>query len=602
MMAAVGRVRVLPDELINRIAAGEVVERPASVVKELVENALDAGSGRIRVELAAGGRRLVRVTDDGCGMEEDDALLALERHATSKLGDDGDLERIATLGFRGEALPSIAAVSRFELVTSADPGRGGTRIVVEGGRIVAVEPVARARGTTVEVRDLFFNVPARRKFLRSAETELRHAVELVESEALAAPGSGFALVHGGRSLLEAPPAADRLARFADVGRRRLEGDPRRVVEERGALTVECIAGRGRGGAAVRIVTVVNGRPVRDRLLMAAARRPLRAAGDTLSGGLLALWIDMPPEAVDVNVHPAKAEVRFAAAGAVFAAVEAAVARALRAGAGEVPVRSLGVAGGAGSGGPAPPGSVPEAVRPLFSHPVYGDGSPGSAGFAGTLREKAAPAWGPPAPRPSGARPRTGDTPFGRLIGQYRNSFLLVEGEAGLLIVDQHVAHERVLYERFLARLEEGRPVSQGLLDPVLVELEPALAGAFDAIRPLLADAGVEADRFGEATVRVTALPPELGPDGVEGLLRELLDHATAEGGRPDTVGDAARHELAASLACRGAIKVNHPLGPEEQRRLLEELARTGDPYRCPHGRPIVLTLAQDEMERRLGRR
>ena len=597
MMAAVGRVRVLPDELVNRIAAGEVVERPASVVKELVENALDAGSERVRVELEAGGRRLVRVTDDGCGMEEDDALLALERHATSKLAGPEDLERIATLGFRGEALPSIAAVSRFELLTAADPGRGGTRIVVEGGRVLAVEPAARPRGTTVEVRDLFFNVPARRKFLRSAETELRHAAELVESEALAAPGTGFTLLHGGRRLLEAPPAADRLVRFRDVAGRRVTGEPRRVVESRGALAVEGVAGRGRGGGSLRIVTVVNGRPVRDRLLTAAVRRPLRAAGETLGGGYLALWIDLPPEAVDVNVHPAKAEVRFAAAGAAFAAVEAAVVRAIRALGGEVAVGSIAAGRAPYRQAPPPPaGRPPERSAPLFSHPVYGGGA-----AAGAVGEP--PPWTPPpGPRPSGARARTADTPFGRLIGQYRNSFILVEGEDGLLIFDQHVAHERVLYERFLARLEGDGATVQGLLEPVLVAIEPALAGAFEAVRPLLAAAGVEADLFGENTVRITGVPPELEPGEAGALVREALDRATTDGGRPEMAGEKARRELAASLACRAAIKVNHPLDPDEQRRLLADLARTQEPYRCPHGRPIVLTLAQDEMERRLGRR
>ncbi len=606
MMAAMGRVRVLPDELVNRIAAGEVIERPASVVKELVENALDAGASWIRVELEAGGRRLVRVADDGVGMDEDDALLALERHATSKLAGSGDLEHIRTLGFRGEALPSIAAVSRFELTTSADPARGGVRVVVDGGRIVAVEPAARARGTTVAVRDLFHNVPARRKFLRSVETELRHAVELVESEALAAPAVGFTLAHGGRTLLEAPPAAGRLDRFLDVLRRRLAEEARRFVVERGDLLVEGVAGRGRGGGGQRLVAIVNGRPVRDRLLTGAIRRPLRAAGETLGGGALVLWIELPPEAVDVNVHPAKAEVRFANPGAVFATVEAAVRNAIRALHGEVPVRVVTVPGesGAPPRGPIPGGG--EETGPgssLFRHPVYGEMARSEG-----VRDARPPVWDPPlgteptmASR-SGARPGAADTPFGRLIGQYRSSFLLVEGREGLLIVDQHVAHERVLYERFLDRLASGKPVAQGLLEPVLVELDPVGVEAFEGARPSLAAAGIEAERFGETTVRILSLPPELATAEAEGAVRELLDRVTAEAGDPGEGEARVRETLAASLACKAAIKVNHALTREEQLRLLHDLAETSDPYRCPHGRPIVLTLGQDEMERRLGRR
>ncbi len=593
------RVHVLPDELVNRIAAGEVIERPASVVKELVENALDAGAARVVVELEAGGRRLIRVADDGCGMSEDDALLALERHATSKLSTPEDLQRIFTLGFRGEALPSIAAVSRFELSTCADPGEGGVRVVVEGGRISAVEPVARARGTTVTVRDLFWNVPARRKFLRSVETELRHIGEGLEAEALAAPEVGFELRHGKRTILDLPPAANVARRLADVAARRAGGEPRSFEERRGELLVEGWVVPGRGAGSPRLLAVVNGRPVKDRLLTAAMRRPLRAAGERLGGGWLLIRLHLAAEDVDVNVHPAKAEVRFARAGAVFAAVETAVGRGLRALHGEVAVSGLAEPGGR----PATGDPHAAAAQPLFSHPVYG---------AGGRASEPAVAWGGPAPsgaplpapvpHRSGARQEAADTPFGRLIGQYRSSFLLLDGKEGLLIVDQHVAHERVLYERFLGRLEAGRSPAQALLEPILVELDPAAAETIPRVQGLLAAAGVEVDRFGDTSARITALPPELDAAEAEALLLGVLDGASRWGEETVDQVDGLRRELAASLSCRAAIKVNHPLTREEQLRLLHDLAATSDPYRCPHGRPIVLTLPQEEMERRLGRR
>ncbi len=598
-----GHVHVLSDELVNRIAAGEVIERPASVVKELVENSLDAGSRMIIVDLEAGGRRLVRVADDGQGMGEDDALLALERHATSKLVRPEDLERIETLGFRGEALPSIAAVSRFELTTAFDPGAGGVRVVVEGGRIMAVNPVARPRGTSVSVGDLFFNVPARRKFLRSVETELRHITQGLEAAALSAPDVGFRLSHGSRVLLELPAAPDRLRRLQDLGGRRLAAPPRPFEERRGELSVEGLVAPGPGSGSPRLLVAVNGRPVKDRLLTAAVRRPLRGAGETLGGGWLVLWVELPHDAVDVNVHPAKAEVRFARSGAVFAAVEAAVRKGLRVLHGEVPVRRFGLMGPEhadveGDARPAAPGAAS-----LFHHPVYGqvEEPPASWGDRQALDVVAGLGHTEDKRPTSGARQQAADTPFGRLIGQYRASFLLLDSRDGLLIVDQHVAHERVLFDRFLERMERGQPVSQGLLEPRLVELTPSEAEGFAAARPVLQGMGVEADVFGETTARITALPPELDSQEGEELVREVLEKVTDLGPEACDSGRILHEELAAALACRAAIKVNHPLTREEQVHLLRDLAATRDPYRCPHGRPIVLTLRQEEMERRLGR-
>ena len=605
MMSPVPRIRVLSDSLVNRIAAGEVVERPASVVKELVENSLDADARRIDVELAVGGRSLVRVTDDGCGMDPDDALLALERHATSKIGTADDLQHIGTLGFRGEALPSIAAVSRFTILTAEDPAKGGVRVTVEGGRILGAEAAARARGTTVEVRDLFFNVPARRKYLRAPETELRHAQETLWGAALARPDVAFVLRHGNRTLIDAPTVADSSLRLKDLWRR-----VDRVIrfEATGAGgTVRGLLAPGSGRGRPTLTLLVNGRAVRDRLLVGAVLRVLRSGGSGFGGARVVVDLRLPPDAVDVNVHPAKAEVRFAQAGAVFALVERALREGVAASQGRIAVSrveegepSAGVAehGGGGYG---------ELVRgrlaggpPLFAHPAY-DPNPdvGSAEQLGTLD---APMTGHHRAVRSGAKPGPADTPFGRLIGQYRDSFLLLEDDHGLVIVDQHVAHERVLYDRILRRLTDDEAPSQGLLKPRLLEVGEAMTAALSTVEGLLRRVGIEAEVFGPDTVRVSSVPPELEPEAVDQVVEEILDRATALDGVPERAAEELSEELAASLSCRGAIKVNHHLSRQEQQALLEDLVTTDNPYRCPHGRPIILRLSQEEMERRLGRR
>jgi DNA mismatch repair protein MutL len=593
----VSRIRILPDSLVNRIAAGEVVERPSSVVKELVENSLDAGAARVEVELTEGGRSRVRVADDGCGMDPDDALIALERHATSKIASADDLDRIATLGFRGEALPSIAAVSRFVLETSSDAAAGGARITVEGGRVLAVEGAARARGTTVEIRDLFFNTPARRKFLHAPATELRHAVDAVWGAALARPEVTFALRHGSRTLLDAPPARDTAERLRDLwpGAGRIT----RFADAAAGIEVDGLIATGDGRGRPALTLIVNRRVVRDRLLVGAVLRVLRETAGGLAGGRLVLELRLPPDDVDVNVHPAKAEVRFARGAAVFGLVQRAVRAGLAASHGQVAVRRLEVDEGhvsepaaAGYGGLLRARRAADAP-PLFAHPAYGEPAP----------EEAAPG-GPPPPRAhrSGARAGAPDTPFGRLIGQYRSSFLVLEDDFGLVIVDQHVAHERVLYDRILSRLAGAVAPSQRLLEPLLLELGEAAAAALERVAGILARVGIEADAFGPDTVRISALPPELEPAAAGELVADLLDRATSLDGAPEGAASEVEEGLAADLSCRAAVKVNHRLGETEQRALLDDLARTSNPYRCPHGRPIILRLGQDEMERRLGRR
>lgn len=606
------RIRILDDHVVNRIAAGEVVERPASVVKELVENALDAEAGQLEIDLEAGGRRLIRVSDDGTGMEEDEALLALERHATSKLRDASELDRIATLGFRGEALPSIAAVSRMRLSSAMDPAQGGCVVSVEGGRILGVEPMARARGTTIEVRDLFFNTPARRKFLHAPETELRHVQEALTAMAMARPEVGLRFRHGGRVLIEAPSTHDIERRLRDLLSRRKVGSIHHFEAAGGGSRVWGLLAETGSSGRPRVSLLVNGRWVRDRLMVAAVFRVLRSAAAGFAGAHIVLALSLPPEAVDVNVHPAKAEVRFARSGAVFALIERGLRRLLESGHSSVPVRRFGAVSeeSASADSPAPdwagtlrPASEPRssetpATQPgLFEHPAYGyrvsNAQVGEAVFSQSSRHPSTL---------SGAKPGPADTPFGRLLAQYRNSFLLLEDEYGLLIVDQHVAHERILFEKILERLQSQSSPSQALLMPMVLELDEARVAALPRVREVLRAVGVEAEIFGPATIRVTSLPPELDSEEISSFLEEILDRATEIDGTPEGEAEQLREETAASMSCRAAIKVNHPLKEAEQRALLADLAKTRDPYRCPHGRPIVLRLGQDEMERRLGRR
>jgi DNA mismatch repair protein MutL len=572
------------------------------VVKELVENSLEAGARRIEVELTVGRCSLVRVTDDGCGMDPDDALLALERHATSKIGTAGDLDRIGTLGFRGEALPSIAAVSRFVLLTAEDPAQGGVRVTVEGGKILGAEAAARARGTTVEIRDLFFNVPARRKFLRAPETELRHAQESLWGAALARPDVAFVLRHGRRTLIDAPVVADASLRLKDLWRR-----ADRVIRfaARGAGgEVEGMLAPGGGRGRPSLTLLVNGRAVRDRLPVGAVLRVLRGAGGGFGGARVVIDLRLPQETVDVNVHPAKAEVRFAQAGAVFALVERALRDGVAASQGRVAVSRLdegeGVAEHGGGGYGELMRGRANIGKPLFSHPAYGSGAEGDVVEPSEHLEAPVPGHHPPAR--SGAKPGPSDTPFGRLIGQYRDSFLLLEDGHGLVIVDQHVAHERVLYDRILRRLADDETPSQRLLTPHLLEVGEAMASALPRVEGLFQRVGIEAEIFGAETVRVSSVPPEIEPEEIDRVIEEILDRATALDGVPERATEELSEELAASLSCRGAIKVNHRLSRQEQQALLEDLVTTDNPYRCPHGRPIILRLSQEEMERRLGRR
>ncbi len=565
----VARIRLLPDALINLIAAGEVVERPASVVKELVENALDAGARSVAVRLEAGGRQLVAVEDDGCGMDADDALLALERHATSKIASASDLAAIATLGFRGEALPSIAAASRLELETATADGLG-TRVEVEFGRVLGQRPCARARGTTVAVRELFGRLPARLKFLRSEATELRHAVATVTGLAFTTPAVGFTLAHGARTLLRLPPVREAAQRLPDLagGRRAREARPLRHAA--GAVRVSGYLLPPAG--ARELVLAVNGRLVRDRALAGAVNRALRGPSGMVEADAY-IAIELPPDAVDVNVHPAKTEVRFADPGRVIAAVTQALAAARPALHGPAEVRRV-----------VSVDAAPHLDRPLpLGFPAHRPAAyPTPAPFADRVSE-------------AEAAPVTA-TRWGRYIGQYRETYLVLEDPDGLVLIDQHVAHERVLFERLLDR--RSRPAVQGLLLPEIVELTPALAALAAEAAPELAALGLEIEAASGAAVRVLGVPAPLPASGAAALVQHLL----ADLADSVTPGDGVRERAAASLACHAAIKKNRPLGRAEAEHLLADLAAVNDPHRCPHGRPIVLRLPHEEIERRIGRR
>jgi len=627
------RIHILPEHVANKIAAGEVVERPASVVKELLENALDAGAGHIRVRVEAGGKKLVEVTDDGCGMVRDDALLAFERHATSKIKDAEDLLTVETLGFRGEALPSIASVSRLSLETRAEGEAAGTKIEMHGGRIGRVEDAGLPQGTAIAVRDLFFNTPARRKFLKSESTELAHVAQLVTHYALAHPEKHIELHSSANAMLEAPPVAGYAERIYQVfGKETLDllvevaaeaplervGLPAPPPWRREEDYEAPVPGEARLRGFVSrpelqklnrnsIFFFVNRRLVRDRLLQHALTEAYR---NILPGGVfpvVLLFLELPAGEVDVNVHPAKTEVRFRQSNFVHDLVRDTVRAALVE---TRPVphfrRELTAQPTAGvaltPGGRAMPASEGFALEPPPLVP-----RPGSLEFAGAIEVERAAGM---ATAPSSARhddgcggaiavEENGDraTALEALVplGQVRESFIVAAGEDGLWIIDQHVAHERVLFERVLRQRAAAGVEGQRLLMPLVVELTPAQQAVFAEIAEELKRNGFEAEPFGARTVAVKTAPAGVGAADVERLLHELLDRVARE--EPGLDLEKVQTAIAASVACHAAIKINTPLEPEKMRWLLKELARTECPMTCPHGRPVLLRYSVREMER-----
>jgi DNA mismatch repair protein MutL len=601
-----GPVRVLSNALVDQIAAGEVVERPASAAKELVENALDAGALRIVVDVEGGGIARLEVTDDGSGMSREDARLALERHATSKIRSFEDLASIGTMGFRGEALPSIASVSRLVLTTSPDASGLGTEVVADRGAPPRVSPARHPKGTRVVVEDLFGNVPARRKFQKSAEAELRAIVKVVTALALSRPDAAFTLRAGPRLLLDLPAPASVAARFQEVLGIAVAARPRDVEFALGGMTLT--------GAVTSPGTTfpsrahqwffVNGRAIRDATVTHAISLATREVLRSDRHAAFALFLTCDPELCDVNVHPQKLEVRFRDPSAVHSIVHRGLVQALTGGKGAVIVEGDAFGRGIDRGRGEREDFYERGIGPAQADSAaLGEAAARYGVGAGTLVDAIAP--GPsPSSYSQGDSSSLSSSPLGslRLLGQYRDSFLVAEGDEGLVLIDQHVAHERVRYERFLARLESGVPASQSLLEPVVFEASPDEAALLSGSEALLSDAGFSVSELSGRTFLVSAAPPETPAASVRPALRDYLARVATlpEGSAPSSA--LRREVLAASLACRGAITINHRLAPAEAVRLLNDLAACRDPWTCPHGRPILLAFSHEELEKRFGRR
>ncbi len=667
------KIRVLPDSLANKIAAGEVVERPASIVKELLENSIDAGARQIEIAVEAGGRRLIRLADDGEGMSRDDAILAFERHATSKLKTAEDLEAIVTLGFRGEALASLASVAKVRLRTQTGDDLVGTEIEISGGRMLNVRDVAFARGAEFEIRDLFFNVPARRKFLKSEATENFHIANLVTHYALANPQLAFTLLSNGRESIRVTPVNELRERAYQLFGGEFIGNLIEVLAESGELRVR---GFVSSPSATRTTKdsqffFINGRYVRDKVLSRALSEAYRAMIPSGVFPSALLFVELPPREVDVNVHPAKTEVRFVRGTIVHDLVRDAVRSAI--GGAKAAVTYFGekrpepvsqpalesrtttansfleeqapkpsreeLRAGFRLQMPRPSEPVPQQQKiDLSFAPTPVEQMPENAPLPleetalliaeareTTADEISSSASSAPETMVQPAQPvsplrysnrlgclgtRGADNANAQLktaqnltldadeiniSGQLHNSFILAADRAGLLIVDQHVAHERILFEQHWRALRNKRVESQRLLIPETLDLTPAQVAVFDQVLPELEANGFELGRLSGRTISLKAIPAILSAGTAQALLLELLDAIEQE--RKGLSLDEIHAEIAASLACRAAIKINMPLAPEKMRWLIDELLRMENPATCPHGRPIILRITAREIER-----
>jgi DNA mismatch repair protein MutL len=602
-----GRIHILEDAVANQIAAGEVIERPASVVKELVENAVDAGGTRVTVELEDGGKRLIRITDNGCGMSMEEAVLALQRHATSKIAAVEDLARVRTLGFRGEALPSIASVARVTLVTRVRGALSGVKLEVEGGEVRELTDVGAPEGTAITVRDLFYNTPARLKFLKSARTELNQSSDTLTRLALSHNEIAVQLTHDGTEVLRSPGSPEALNVIAALFGREVARELLPVSYDRPGLTIRGYVSRPtyhrptRSGQSF----FVNGRFVRNRTLSHALDEAFRA---TMPGGrhpFAALLLDLDPGVVDVNVHPTKAEVRFLREWELHRAMHEAVKEALGAfavtapgpplaahatlsqaewvrGATSAEPGALGV--GSGSAPAAAPAAADGEIDPFAELPTDPTSStqsptPDSQSSAPTLAVDLA------------------SQPL-RPIAQLWNSFIAAEGASGLLIIDQHLAHERVLFERLTAEQEGSTVASQRLAMPVTLALTHRQALAIDERLPELATMGFDLEPFGRDAFLIRAVPTFVRQGGEAVVLREIVDTLVAA---PEEKLTLRRERVAATAACKSAIKKGERLAFEEMQRLLEDLSRTPHPFTCPHGCPIAVEISFQELLRRFKR-
>lgn len=641
------KIKVLPETLANQIAAGEVVERPASVIKELVENAIDAASTRVVIDIELGGRRLMRVTDDGEGMTRDDAILAFERHATSKISTLEDLARIGTLGFRGEALASIASVAKVELLTMTRADAAATRVVVEGGRLIDIKDAARDVGTTISVRDLFFNTPARRKFMRSEATENYHLTSIVTHYALANPEIAFTLNNNGREVFRVSPARDLRERaFQIFGGGLLEsllpveGGRDYVARVTGFISAPRERRTSRDGQYF----FVNKRFVRDKTISGGLLEGYRSVLPHGVYPVAFLFLELPLEEIDVNVHPAKTEIRFRRGEAVKDVIAEAVRSTLaNAGISGEPTWTPAVTDEsfretsvdtALSPGPAQAGinfeyeprsvDIPsEVIEPAPQSTVTGFegfdatfpdglGSDDDIGGDNLQRpsvsdtEVAAPVLAPVTfpdlgPVNSAAKyarsVEVAELSAGTIqpLGQLHESFIIAVDDAGLLLIDQHVAHERILFDKY-RKSETDRPIeSQNLLLPETVDLSPAQSEAFALVEQDLEDLGFGLMRLSGRTVAIKSIPTDLAAADTRNLFSEILDTIDAE--KRGTPKSTLRDDIAASLACKAAVKINMKLTPEKMRWMIDRLLTTTSPTTCPHGRPVILRLTMKDIER-----
>jgi DNA mismatch repair protein MutL len=647
------RIHVLSEAVANKIAAGEVVERPASVVKELLENSLDAGATRIKIQVEAGGKKLIQISDNGCGMVRDDALLAFERHATSKIKNAEDLLNVATLGFRGEALPSIASVSRLRLETRAADEDAGTVVEINGGKIFRVEEAGIPPGTSIAVRDLFFNTPARKKFLKSESTELSHIASLVTHYALAHPDKHFELHSATNAMLVAPPVAgygervyqvfgrdvlDQLIPIAAVQPleriglpqpppwRRTEEDEDQAPPDPGELRVHGFVSKPEIQKLNRnsIYVFVNGRLIRDRLIQHALTEAYRNIIPPTVYPVVLLFLELPGGEVDVNVHPSKTEVRFRQQTAIHDFVRDSVRAALMK-TRPVPQFTTEIGAHPTASPSLTPGATPvtdisawraahapEAftLQPPVPPPVTENLQFGATGINVEANAAVSVARAPQAEAEiiagDSCTPAASEEPEApsdlapslaslKPLGQIRESFILAVNHEGLWIIDQHVAHERVLFERILKQRAAQKVESQRLLMPLVLELTPAQQAVFAEISDELNHNGFEAEPFGTRSVAVKVAPAGVDATQVEHMLHELLDQISREEQAVNL--EKVRARIAASIACHAAIKVNMPLEQNKMEWLLAELAKTECPMSCPHGRPVVLRYSMKDIQK-----
>ena len=610
-------IQILSDDLANQIAAGEVVERPASIVKEVVENSIDAGATRISIEIEEAGKKSIRVSDNGSGMEPEDARLSFQRHATSKIRSASDLECIQSLGFRGEALPSIASISRVRMSTGTGKGRNGTEISIEGGGAFQVKEIAFSQGTTIEVNQIFYNTPARQKFLKRDGTEASHITQVVQQQALAHPEIQFSLHHNGRQLLATLPTDQALYRIAELFGAELSKELIRVESDDGTYRIEGFISSPVYTRSNRNTQYcfINSRFVRDRVLLSATQQGYSHLLPRGQHPVLFLFMTMDPGLLDVNVHPAKAEVRFAFQQDVYRFVSRAVQDALQQN--KKSFTTVGDDSVSGQGRDLSPsldvpGRQPTLIPSTDQAPGGYQREPGKGDWSRGLEALYSPA--PTVDRVRGVeadsrqieffgqKPKpVSDMVFSEFepVGQLNNSFILMQGPKGVLVVDQHVAHERVLYERFREAADNKKIEVQDLLFPLAVDFSPAEVQAVSEHLESLRELGMHLEPFGKDGFLLRAVPAVLKNQDQESIVREVAGRLTRE--EKDHTLQNKMEDIMIMMSCRNAIKVNHPMELDQIRKLMHDLEQTKMPYTCPHGRPIALLFEMNDILRKFQR-